>query len=101
MRSVAPTCSCGLDLPHALPLNRASRGEKRLSRLCVCGRVTLQLLDYVPAFLQQRDHAARSGEMKRARDNRGGFAGLQFRLDSRDPFHVAVIDETRRNAWRL
>src|SRR5256885_12844563 len=76
-------------------------GEGALFRRRVCSRVKLQLLDHVPALLQQRDHAAWSGEMKRACDNRGGLAGFQFRLDSRNPFHVAIIDETRRNPWRF
>ena len=39
--------------------------------------------------------------MKRACDNRCRLAGFQFRLDSRNPFHVAIIDETRRNPGRF
>lgn len=39
--------------------------------------------------------------MKSARDNRGGFAGFQFQLDSRNPFYVTIINEARRNRGRF
>src|SRR5438046_10248160 len=86
------------------PSTRASvepsvAGAKRLSRLCVCGRGTLQLLDYVPALLQQGDNAARSGDRKRARDHRGGVAGFPFRCASSEPLPVALSCEPRRTAW--
>jgi len=72
--------------------------RKSVSSAVTDRRYSLQLLDGVAAFLQQRNHAARAGEMKRTCNNCCRFPGFQFGFDPRNPFHITVFDEAGRNA---
>src|SRR4029077_6185921 len=85
-----------LDLLDAVPLNQyPQQGYFLYSGFAV---PRLELLELVAALLQQHNDTARSGEMKRACDNRRRFASFQFSLDSRNPFDVAIIDKASRDA---
>ena len=80
----------GRSLDDGQPLRNQS------TNLVSCS-LTLQLLHFVAAFLQERDHALRPGEMQCAGDNQRRLPGLDSGFDPGGPFCIAAIQQTPPN----